>query len=158
MTDTPVAYGYMRVHAGLGDDELRLMEEELSKYAEARGLELAHVLYEGDPGVSPDQLVRQLLRDDVRHVIVPSLEQITEHRIIGELLETAIEREAGAVLHETGAPSGDGHRSQAAHATSHRLGHESPGPAVPSAEQFVSDGDSVRVRIRGGGRPSFWPA
>ncbi|PSK72867.1 hypothetical protein C6W96_09850 [Streptomyces sp. CS149] len=46
------------------------------------------------------------LRNDAHHVIVPSLEQLTEHQIIGGLLEAAIEREAGAVLHQASALSG----------------------------------------------------
>ncbi|AEN12056.1 MULTISPECIES: recombinase family protein [unclassified Streptomyces] len=106
VTDTPTAYGYIRVRAEVGDDELRLVESELGKYAEAHGLELVHILYEDGPGISPDRLVRRLLRDDVHHVIVPSLQQVTEHRLIGGLLEAAIEREAGAALHEASALSG----------------------------------------------------
>ncbi|WP_411080862.1 hypothetical protein [Streptomyces sp. cmx-18-6] len=101
MTDNPIAYGYVRVRPDVDEEELRLVENELGKYAEAHGLELDCIHYEDGPGIRPGRLVRRLLRNGVRHVIVPSLAQITEHRIVGESVEEAIEWDAGAVLHET---------------------------------------------------------
>ncbi|MFJ8400171.1 hypothetical protein ACIQ9K_06785 [Streptomyces microflavus] len=100
MTDTPIAYGYVRIRCDVAEDELRLVEKELSSYADAHGLDLARIYYDDGPGITPDRMVQRLVRDAVRHVIVPSLAQITEHRLVGELMEAAVEREAGATLHE----------------------------------------------------------
>ncbi|MFF2534498.1 recombinase family protein [Streptomyces cyaneofuscatus] len=100
MTDTAIAYGYVRIRPEVDEDELRFMEKELSTYADAHGLNLARIYYDDGPGIAPDRMVRRLARDDVHHLVVSSLEQITDHRLIGEMMEEAIEDEAGAVLHE----------------------------------------------------------
>lgn len=110
MTDNPIAYGYVRVRPDVGDDDLRLIEKELHTYAEAHALRLAYIHYDGGPGLTPSDLVRRLLRNDVRHVIMSSLSQITEHRLLALRVEEAIEWDAGAELHEArglcGQPAG----------------------------------------------------
>ncbi|MFE1887217.1 hypothetical protein [Streptomyces microflavus] len=100
MTGTPIAYGYVRIHPEVDEDELRLVEKELSTYAAAHGLDLARIYYEEGTGIEPNRMVRRLTRDDVHHLVVSSLEQITEHRLVAEMVEAVIEGEAGAVLHE----------------------------------------------------------
>ncbi|MYT96790.1 MULTISPECIES: recombinase family protein [unclassified Streptomyces] len=106
MADTPIAYGYVRIRPEADEDELRLVEKELSIYADAHGLDLARIYYDDGPGISPDRMVRRLTRDDVHHLVVSSLEQITEHLLVGELMEAAVEWEAGATLHEASVPVG----------------------------------------------------
>ncbi|QYA94400.1 hypothetical protein KZO11_12135 [Streptomyces anulatus] len=100
MTDTSIAYGYVRIRPEVDEDELRLVEKELSTYADAHGLDLARIYYEEGAGIEPKRMVRRLTRDDVHHLVVSSLEQITEHRLVAEMVEAVIEGEAGAVLHE----------------------------------------------------------
>lgn len=100
MTDAPIAYGYVRIRPEANEDELRLVEKELNNYADAHGLALARVYYEEGVGIEPNRMVRRLARDNVHHLVVSSLEQITDHRLIGEMVEAVIEGEAGAVLHE----------------------------------------------------------
>lgn len=100
MTDTPIAYGYVRIRTEVDEGELWLVEKELSTYAEAHGLDLTRIYYDDGPGITPDRMVRRLTRDDVHHLVVSSLEQITEHRLVAEMVEAAIEGEASAVLHE----------------------------------------------------------
>ncbi|MFE7456248.1 hypothetical protein [Streptomyces sp. NPDC057554] len=100
MTDTSIAYGYARIRTEVDEDELRLVEKELSTYADAHGLDLARIYYDDGPGIAPDRMVRRLTRDGVHHLVVSSLEQITDHRLIREMVEEAIEGEASAVLHE----------------------------------------------------------
>jgi hypothetical protein len=78
MTDKPKAFGYMRLPPDADDRALIYIEDGILRFAEAHGLRLLHTYYEAGPGISPNRLIRRLIRDDIRHVIVPSLAQITE--------------------------------------------------------------------------------
>lgn len=100
MNTTPIAYGYMRLRADVGEDELTLIESQLYGCAEKHGLRLIDTYYEEGPGIAPSRLIRQLIRDDVRHVIVPSLVQITEHPLLQLLVSETITLDAGALLYE----------------------------------------------------------
>ncbi|MYU10655.1 hypothetical protein GTZ78_08095 [Streptomyces sp. SID8361] len=101
MTEKPIAWGYVRLRDDTDDQELILIEDGIFKFAEAHGLRLTHTYYEEGPGISPSRLVRRLIREDVRHVIVPSLVQITEHPLMQLLVSEAITLDAGALLYET---------------------------------------------------------
>lgn len=101
MTSTPIAYGYVRVRKEASDQELKLIDDQLHAYARAHNLWLTYTHYEWGPGISPGRLVRRLIRDDVRHVIVPSLMQITEHPLMQLLVSEWITLDAGALLYET---------------------------------------------------------
>ncbi|WP_216587744.1 hypothetical protein [Streptomyces brasiliscabiei] len=101
MTSTPIAYGYMRVRREATDQELKLIDDQLHAYAQAHNLWMTYTYYEWGPGISPHLLVRRLIRDDVRHVIVPSLVQITEHPLMQLLVSEAITLDGGALLYET---------------------------------------------------------
>ncbi|WP_060880966.1 hypothetical protein [Streptomyces scabiei] len=100
MTDAPKAYGYIRLRDTDDDRELYLIEERMHDFAESRGLRLVHTHYENGPGISPYRLIHRLIRDDVRHVIVPSLMQITGHPLLQLLVSEAITLDAGALLYE----------------------------------------------------------
>jgi hypothetical protein len=100
MTPPPVAYGYMRVLDGMPDQEVRLIENRLRAYATAHGLELAAVHGEYDDGVTDlGSLLSVLVRHGAAHVIVPSLDQITDHVVIQAAVAAAITHDAGATLH-----------------------------------------------------------
>jgi len=101
MTKNLIAYGYMRVHNSASDQELMLIENQLHAYARAHDLWLTDIHYEWGPGISPQHLVRRLIRDEVRHVIVPSLVQITEHPLMQVVVLDGITLDAGALLYET---------------------------------------------------------
>ena len=100
MTDAPKAFGYIRLRNDTDDHELALIENGIIKFAEAHDLRLVHTHYEEGPGIAPSRLVRRLIRDNIRHVIVLSLEQITEHPLMQLLVLEAITEDAGALLHE----------------------------------------------------------
>lgn len=95
------AWGYVRLRDNLDDYALVVIESGISRFAETHALHLVHTYYEEGPGISPGRLVRRLIRDDVRHVIVPSLVQITEHPYLQLLVSEAITLDAGALLYET---------------------------------------------------------
>lgn len=101
MNELPIAYGYMRVRQEASDQELKLIDDQLHAYAEAHNLWLTYTHYEWGLGISPERLVRRLIRDDVRHVIVPSLTQITEHPLMRLVVSEWITWDAGALLYET---------------------------------------------------------
>ncbi|MFF5004755.1 hypothetical protein ACFY3G_18225 [Streptomyces phaeochromogenes] len=100
MNTTLIAYGYMRLRADVDEDELAVIEGQLYGCAEKHGLRLADMYYEDGPGIAPSRLIRRLIRDDVRHVIVPSLVQITEHPLLQLLVSETITLDAGALLYE----------------------------------------------------------
>lgn len=101
MKKEPIAYGYMRVRQEASDQELKLIEDRMHAYADARGLRLTYTHYEWGPGLQPHYLIRRLIQDDVRHVIVPSLMQITEHPLMQAIVADWISLDAGALLYET---------------------------------------------------------
>lgn len=106
MKKSPIAYGYMRVRRDASDQELKLIDDRLHACADAHGLWLTHTHYEWGPGIEPHRLVRRLIQDDVRHVIVPSLMQITEHPLMRLMVSEWITLDAGALLYEASAVSG----------------------------------------------------
>ncbi|MGW0864702.1 hypothetical protein [Streptomyces sp. NPDC002611] len=101
MAEKPIAWGYVRLRDDTDNQELLLIEDGIFQFAEAHGLRLTHTYYEEGPGISPTRLVRRLIRDDIRHVIVPSLVQITEHPLMQLFVSEAITEDAGALLYET---------------------------------------------------------
>lgn len=100
MNELPIAYGYMRVDRNADDQELDLINDRMRKCAEAYGLRLVDTYYEWGPGIEPHLLVRRLIRDDVRHVIVPSLVQITNHRLMQLIVSELITLDGGALLYD----------------------------------------------------------
>lgn len=100
MNELPIAYGYMRVRREADDQELQLIEDEMRRFAVAQGLRLVYIHYESGPGISPGRLARRLIRDDVRHVIVPTLAQITEHPLLQTIVAEAITLDGGALLYK----------------------------------------------------------
>ncbi|MFE5191818.1 hypothetical protein [Streptomyces sp. NPDC056628] len=100
MNTTRDAYGYMRLRADASDDELVVVESQLYSCAGKHGLRLVDTYYEEGPGIAPSRLIRRLIREDVRHVVVASLAQITEHPMMQLLVSEAIALDAGALLYE----------------------------------------------------------
>lgn len=100
MTSESRAFGYMRLRADADEQELVIIEDEMHNCAEAYGLRLVDTYYEEGPGIAPSRLIRRLIRDDVRHVVVPSLVQITEHPFMQVWISDAIRLDAGAQLYE----------------------------------------------------------
>jgi hypothetical protein len=90
----------MRVRPDADDEELLLIGDRLHACAALHGLRITDTHYEWGPGIAPQHLVRRLIKDDVRHVIVPSLMQITEHPLMQLLVSEWITLDAGALLYE----------------------------------------------------------
>ena len=90
----------MRVRREASDQELKLIDDRMHACAEAHGLRLTYTHYEWGPGIQPHLLVRRLIRDKVRHVIVPSLMQITEHPLMQFIVSESVTLDAGALLYE----------------------------------------------------------
>ncbi|EKX60612.1 hypothetical protein [Streptomyces ipomoeae] len=100
MKEKPIAYGYMRVRKEASDQELKLIDDRMHACADAHGLWLTYTHYEWGSGIEPHRLIRRLIKDDVRHVIVPSLVQITEHPLMQFIVSESITLDAGALLYE----------------------------------------------------------
>jgi hypothetical protein len=100
MTSKPIAYGYVRVRTEASDQELKLIDDQLRVCADTHGLWLTYIHYEWGPGIDPQRLLRRLARDDIHHLIVPSLMQITEHPVLQRIVSEWITLNAGVLLYE----------------------------------------------------------
>ncbi|WP_329046559.1 hypothetical protein OG738_32090 [Amycolatopsis sp. NBC_01488] len=80
----PRAYGYMRVPCDVPDDKVRQLEKQLIAYAENCGLSFVGFFFEFNCGSREafDDLVAELVRADVHHVIVPSLRHLAHNRLL----------------------------------------------------------------------------
>ncbi|WP_314410106.1 hypothetical protein [Streptomyces sp. DSM 40484] len=100
MTEMPLAYGYMRTPDDADDKEIDRIEQQLYDYAVFAGLEMVGVHCEQSDVLAPDRLVEILERKNIRHVIVASLEQISDHPAMKIVIVQLIQFSAGARLHE----------------------------------------------------------
>ncbi|WP_146073736.1 recombinase family protein [Amycolatopsis sp. CA-126428] len=82
----PRAYGYMRVPSDVPDDKVRKLENQVVAYAENCGLRFVGFFFEFHCGSREafDDLVAELVRADVHHVVVPSLRHLAHNRLLQE--------------------------------------------------------------------------
>ena len=85
---TPLAYGYMRVPAGLPDRKVRGLEQAVIRYAHSLGLHFVRFFFEFHCGARDgfEELIAELVQADARHVVVPSL----RHLALNTLLQDAM--------------------------------------------------------------------
>lgn len=106
MTDAPIAYGYMRVLKEASDDEVRALEEQIERYAARCGLDLRGIHYERDGVLMLDLMAETVSECDAKHVIVPSLENLSTHLAVQVVMVQMIHA-AGAALHIVSAADDD---------------------------------------------------
>jgi hypothetical protein len=77
----PLACGYMRITDELTDEEIRQLECGLRKFAEAEGFRLTEVHHEYESGHYDTfyDLVAEVKRTQIRHVVLPSLAHLSDH-------------------------------------------------------------------------------
>lgn len=80
----PCAYGYMRVPGDVPDDKVRKLENQLVAYAENHGLRFVRFFFEFHCGSREafEELVAELVRADVHHVVVPSLRHLAQNGLL----------------------------------------------------------------------------
>ncbi|MEU0521903.1 recombinase family protein [Streptosporangium sp. NPDC006007] len=86
----PLIYGYLRAPDETPDDELDRLVSELQRFAEAEGFCYATTFFECQEGSRSafEELVAELTRAEARHVVVPSLEHLSGHRLLcGQMIE-----------------------------------------------------------------------
>ena len=93
------AYGYLRV-IDASDDEIEVFEKQLDEYAKAHSLVLLDVRKDRYRLLRPGELAAWLIEQDIRHLVVPSVEHVTTHPIARMLFCQAVYLDAGAELHE----------------------------------------------------------
>ncbi|WP_407561237.1 recombinase family protein [Streptomyces sp. 184] len=91
----PIAYGYLRVGTDGTGEQVRRLEDGIRAYAEHRGLALRGIYRETGSGLRLDRMASTVQGAGATHVILPSLEQITNH--------LAIQAAVIALLHVVGA-------------------------------------------------------
>ncbi|MGH3752987.1 MAG: recombinase family protein [Pseudonocardiaceae bacterium] len=94
----PLIYGYLRITDDLDDDEVRQMERGLKKLAEAEGFRLGTIYYEDVPSCQDafNDLRRELKRAQAHHVVTPSLDHLSHHRILQDRMVILLECGANA--------------------------------------------------------------
>ncbi|MFD4785795.1 recombinase family protein [Streptomyces sp. NPDC058459] len=106
MTTKPVAYGYMRVRQDTRDTDLRAIEEKFKRYAERNGFELRAIVEEDDGVLKLDRFVHTVRQENVAHVLVASLDQISTQPAVQAVLVQLIQA-AGAAVHTVRAEQAD---------------------------------------------------
>ncbi|MGL5866525.1 MAG: recombinase family protein [Dermatophilaceae bacterium] len=94
----PLMYGYLRAPEEMPDDDLDRAVHHLQRYAETEGYCYATTFLEYEPG-SQDafaELIAELKRAEARHVVVPSLEHLSSHRLIRASMVDRLELDASA--------------------------------------------------------------
>lgn len=93
------AYGYLRVpHASR--EEVALLEKQLEEYAEEHSLDLRQVHHERHRALRVGNLADWLLGGGVQHLIVPSMDHVSEHPIARLVFYEAVCLDARAEVHE----------------------------------------------------------
>ncbi len=93
-------YGYMRAPDDVPDDELDRVVSEMRRFAVAEGYCYATTFFEYQDGsrAAFDELITELKRAEARHVVVPSFEHLSGHRLLcGQMIER-LESDANALV------------------------------------------------------------
>lgn len=93
------AYGYLRVLDATAD-EVEVLEKQLDEYAKAHNLVLLDIRKDRYRLLRLGELSAWLIERDIRHLIIPSIEHITDHPIARMLFYEAVYMDAYAELHE----------------------------------------------------------
>jgi hypothetical protein len=85
---SPRAYGYMRVPCDVADEQVWELEQEVISYAESLGFHFIQFFFEFNCGSREafDELIDELVRVGVHHVIVPSLRHLAHNRLLQDLM------------------------------------------------------------------------
>jgi DNA invertase Pin-like site-specific DNA recombinase len=100
MTVKPLMYGYMRAPDDVPDDELDRTVDEMQRFAETEGYCYAATFFEYEPGsrAAFDELIQELKRAEARHVVVPSLEHLSSHRLLCSSMVERLGADANAFV------------------------------------------------------------
>lgn len=98
---TPLAYGYMRVPAGLPDRKVRGLKQAVIQYAHSLDLRFVSFFFEFHCGARDgfDELVTELVRTQTRHVVVPSLRHLALNTLLQDAMRERLVLDAGAQVH-----------------------------------------------------------
>jgi DNA invertase Pin-like site-specific DNA recombinase len=99
-------YGYMRAPDDVSDVNLDRAVNEMQRFAETEGYCYATTFFEHQHGsrAAFEELILELKRAEARHVVVPSLEHLSNHRLLCASMVEPLETHANAfVLTASGA-------------------------------------------------------
>lgn len=101
----PLIYGYMRVSDDMSEEQMDAAEQQMRFFAEVEGYCYAVTFFEYQRGSfgAFTEMVNELKRVEARHVVVPSLDHLSAHRILLTHLLERLSEEANAYAHEAGA-------------------------------------------------------
>ncbi|MER6284440.1 hypothetical protein [Streptomyces sviceus] len=100
----PIAVGYLRVDPTAPDGEVEEQEAQLHDYAKQRDFDLRHIEWERTGVIALGRLVGLVEKYRAEHVLVLSMENITNHPIVELVIREAVCLDAGAELHEVAVP------------------------------------------------------
>lgn len=105
-TVKPLMYGYTRAPDDVSDDDLDRAVAEMQRFAETEGYCYATTFFELQHGsrAAFEELVAELKRAEAQHVVVPSLDHLSGHRLLCGQMMARLEADAHAhVLTPSGA-------------------------------------------------------
>ncbi|MGC5346343.1 recombinase family protein [Streptomyces sp. DT24] len=97
----PLAFGYLRVLSEAEDRRAYALEQDMKRFAEARGLQLTAIYHEFVTGSLDafEELTEAVRRTGTRVVLVPSLRHLAENRVVREILLERLETSFGTEVH-----------------------------------------------------------
>lgn len=103
----PLIYGYMRAPDDMSDADLDRAVDKMQRFAETEGFCYAATFFEYQHGsrAAFDELIQELKRAESRHVVVPSLEHLSSHRILCASMVGRLETDANALVLTPGGES-----------------------------------------------------
>jgi len=98
MRPKPKIYGYLQVSDDANDTDICRIERDLRSFADTEGFCLADIFYEYVPSSQAAffELTHELRRANARNVVVPSLEHLSAHPLIRDLMLTHLQHRVGA--------------------------------------------------------------
>jgi DNA invertase Pin-like site-specific DNA recombinase len=99
----PLIYGYLRVAEEMDDAMIRRDEEALATFAATEGYCLGAIFHEYERGsiAAFTELLHALRRSETRHVVVPSLVQLSGNPMLQRTMVREAALYAGATIHQT---------------------------------------------------------
>ncbi|MYV55481.1 hypothetical protein [Streptomyces sp. SID3212] len=103
----PLIYGYMRLFSDVTDQQVYATEQEMRRFAQAAGFQLAAVFHDVESGSHEAfyELGVALRRADAHDVVLPSLPHLSTNDVLQDALLDCLEDRFQAQVHVLATPA-----------------------------------------------------
>ncbi|MFJ8252973.1 hypothetical protein [Streptomyces sp. NPDC094466] len=100
----PVALGYVHAKPPVTAATLAADERQIHDYANKRGYNLCHIEWEFEGNIALGRLIGLLEHHEAEHLLVLSMENVTNHPVIELVIREAVTLDYKVELHEVASP------------------------------------------------------